>query len=39
MRLLVVEDEHRIAQGLKDGLEQESYAKVNGYLGLEPFYR
>jgi len=26
MRLLVVEDEHRIAQALKDGLEQEAYA-------------
>jgi two-component system OmpR family response regulator len=26
MRLLVVEDEHRIAQALKEGLEQESYA-------------
>jgi len=26
MRILVVEDEHRIAQALKDGLEQETYA-------------
>jgi len=26
MRLLVVEDEHRIAQAIKEGLEQESYA-------------
>jgi two-component system copper resistance phosphate regulon response regulator CusR len=26
MRILVVEDEHRIAQAIKDGLEQESYA-------------
>lgn len=26
MRILVVEDEHRIAQALKEGLEQESYA-------------
>ena len=26
MRLLVIEDEHRIAQALKEGLEQESYA-------------
>jgi two-component system copper resistance phosphate regulon response regulator CusR len=26
MRILVVEDEHRIAQALKQGLEQESYA-------------
>lgn len=26
MRVLVVEDEHRIAQALKEGLEQESYA-------------
>lgn len=26
MRILIVEDEHRIARALKDGLEQESYA-------------
>lgn len=26
MRLLVVEDEHRVAQAIKEGLEQESYA-------------
>jgi len=26
MRILVVEDEHRIAQGIKQGFEQESYA-------------
>jgi two-component system OmpR family response regulator len=26
MRILVVEDEHRIAQAIKEGLEQESYA-------------
>ena len=26
MRILVIEDEHRIAQALKEGLEQESYA-------------
>lgn len=26
MRILIVEDEHRIAQALKEGLEQESYA-------------
>lgn len=26
MRILVVEDEHRIAQAIKKGLEQETYA-------------
>jgi DNA-binding response OmpR family regulator len=26
MRILVIEDEHRIAEALKQGLEQESYA-------------
>jgi DNA-binding response OmpR family regulator len=30
MTILVVEDEHRTAQAIKEGLEQESYA-VDGY--------
>jgi len=37
MRLLVVEDEHRVAQAIKEGLEQESYAvdvEYNGEDGL-----
>lgn len=37
MRLLVVEDEHRVAQAIKEGLEQESYAvdvEHNGEDGL-----
>ena len=33
MRILVVEDEHRIAQALKQGLEQESYAVDVTYDG------
>lgn len=33
MRILVVEDEHKIAQALKDGLEQESYAVDLAYDG------
>lgn len=33
MRILVVEDEHRIAQALKEGLEQESYAVDVAYDG------
>jgi two-component system copper resistance phosphate regulon response regulator CusR len=33
MRILVVEDEHKIAQALKDGLEQESYAVDVAYDG------
>ncbi|HVC36541.1 MAG TPA: response regulator transcription factor [Candidatus Dormibacteraeota bacterium] len=33
MRILVVEDEHRIAQALKEGLEQESYAVDVSYDG------
>ncbi len=33
MRILVVEDEHRIAQALKEGLEQESYAVDVTYDG------
>ena len=37
MRLLVVEDEHRIAQALKEGLEQESYAVDVCYDGEEGY--
>ena len=36
MRILLVEDEHRIAQAIKEGLEQESYAvdvEYNGEAG------
>ncbi|MGH7240951.1 MAG: response regulator transcription factor [Candidatus Saccharimonadales bacterium] len=33
MRILVVEDEHRIAQAIKEGLEQESYAVDVAYDG------
>jgi DNA-binding response OmpR family regulator len=33
MRILVVEDEHKIAQAIKDGLEQESYAVDVAYDG------
>jgi DNA-binding response OmpR family regulator len=33
MRILVVEDEHKIARALKDGLEQESYAVDVAYDG------
>jgi DNA-binding response OmpR family regulator len=33
MRILVVEDEHKIAQAVKDGLEQESYAVDVAYDG------
>jgi two-component system copper resistance phosphate regulon response regulator CusR len=33
MRILVVEDEHRIAQALKEGLEQEAYAVDACYDG------
>lgn len=33
MKILVVEDEHRIAQGIKEGLEQESYAVDVAYDG------
>lgn len=35
MKLLVVEDEHRIAQAIKEGLEQESYAVDLCYDGDE----
>lgn len=34
MRILVIEDEHRIAQALKKGLEQESYAVDVAYDGV-----
>jgi len=33
MRILVIEDEHRIAQAVKEGLEQESYAVDVAYDG------
>jgi DNA-binding response OmpR family regulator len=33
MKILVVEDEHRIAQAIKEGLEQESYAVDIAYDG------
>jgi two-component system OmpR family response regulator len=35
MRILIVEDEHRIAQAIKEGLEQESYAVDVAYDGDE----
>lgn len=38
MRILIVEDEHKIARAIKDGLEQESYAvdvAYNGQDGLD----
>ncbi len=37
MRILVVEDEHRIAQSIKKGLEQEHYAVDVSYNGIEGF--
>jgi DNA-binding response OmpR family regulator len=37
MRILVVEDEHRIAQAIKEGLEQESYAVDVVYDGEEGY--
>jgi DNA-binding response OmpR family regulator len=37
MRILVVEDEHRIAQAVKEGLEQESYAVDAVYDGEEGY--
>jgi DNA-binding response OmpR family regulator len=37
MRILVVEDEHRIAQTIKKGLEQERYAVDVAYTGTEGF--
>ena len=35
MRILVVEDEHKIANSIKKGLEQESYAADVAYTGTE----
>jgi DNA-binding response OmpR family regulator len=37
MKILVVEDEHRIAQAIKEGLEQESYAVDTAYDGEDGF--
>ncbi len=37
MRILVVEDEHRIAQAIKEGLEQETYAVDVAYDGEEGY--
>lgn len=37
MRILVVEDEHKIANSIKKGLEQESYAADIAYTGNEGF--
>lgn len=37
MRILVVEDERRIAQAIKEGLEQESYAVDVAFDGLEGY--
>jgi len=37
MRILVVEDEHRIAESIKKGLEQEHYAVDVAYDGLDGF--
>ena len=37
MRILVIEDEHKIAQALKKGLEQENYAVDLAYDGVEGF--
>lgn len=37
MRILVVEDEHRIAQAIKEGLEQESYAVDLAFDGLDGY--
>ena len=37
MRVLVVEDEHKIANSIKKGLEQESYAADVAYTGTEGF--
>lgn len=37
MRILVVEDEHRIAQAVKEGLEQESYAVDVVYDGEDAY--
>jgi len=37
MRMLVVEDEHKIANSIKKGLEQESYAVDVAYTGTDGF--
>ena len=37
MRILVVEDEHRIANSIKKGLEQERYAVDLAYTGSEGY--
>src|SRR5512137_2310405 len=37
MRMLIVEDEHRIAQTIKKGLEQERYAVDVTYTGSDGF--
>ena len=37
MRLLVVEDEHKIANSIKKGLEQERYAVDIAYTGNEGY--
>ena len=37
MRILVVEDEHRIANSIKKGLEQEKYAVDVTYTGTDGF--
>lgn len=37
MRILVVEDEHKIANSIKKGLEQESYAIDVAYTGIDGF--
>ena len=37
MRILVVEDEHKIANSIKKGLEQESFAVDAAYSGLDGF--
>lgn len=37
MRILVVEDEHRIAQAIKKGLDQEGYATDISYTGNEGY--
>ena len=37
MRILVVEDEHKIANSIKKGLEQESYAVDVAYTGTDGY--
>ncbi|MBU1322940.1 hypothetical protein KKE48_01125 [Patescibacteria group bacterium] len=37
MRVLVVEDEHKIANSIKQGLEQEKYAVDAAYTGSDGF--